>query len=192
MSQAFEKLSFPFPQKEFKGITDDSMHFQQIDLSREVMVPIAPHVGGFGVVRKFHVHEGVDLYCVHGDPVYCVEPGIVKCITPFTGEHAGSPWWNNTFAVLVEGEHGQINYGEIIPHPQLKIGDRVQRGDHLGDVTEILMKDKGRPRSMLHFELYTHGEVDLATWKPNRPKPARLLDPTQLLVTAATSGNRTD
>ncbi len=177
-------LQFPFPDKKYRGTSADSMHFQQIDLRSEVIVPIPKHVGAFGVTRRFHVHEGVDLYCHDGDPVVCVEAGIVRCITPFTGAHAGSDWWNDTFAVIVEGEHGLINYGEIKPHPQLREGDRVQAGDRIGDILQVLRVDKGRPQSMLHVELYSPGPIDLATWKPNRPRPPRLLDPTSLLVQA--------
>ena len=188
-SADFTKLTFPFPGKLYRGATSDSMHFRDIDLAREVMVPVPQHVGAFGVTRKFHTHEGVDLYCLNGDPVYCMEHGIVKCIVPFTGEHAGSPWWHNTFAVVVEGEHGVINYGEISPHPLLKVGDRVQQGDHIGDVVEVLLKDKGRPRSMLHLELRTRGPFHLETWEPHEVKPEWLLDPTPLLLEAAKNMN---
>jgi hypothetical protein len=177
-----QQLYFPLPGKHLCGITADSMHFKEIDIRREVMIPIAPHVGGFGVTRKFHVHEGVDLYCNHGDPVHTMEAGVVIAIIPFTGEIAGSPWWKNTYAVFVQGKSGIINYGELQPMPHLRIGSELKGNEHVGNILEVLLKDKGRPRSMLHLELYDGIPDEWACWKPGAPRPPKLCDPTPLLV----------
>ena len=45
------------------GPTSDSMSFQKIDIHTDVEIPTEQHVGAFGVQRKHHVHNGVDLYC---------------------------------------------------------------------------------------------------------------------------------
>jgi len=74
-------------------------------------VPQGEELGAFGVRRKFDVHTGVDLYCENGDEVISIEDGIVVAVEPFTGEIAGFPWWNNTYAVAVLGKSGVINYG---------------------------------------------------------------------------------
>ena len=145
-------------------------------------IPVAPHLGAFGVVRKNHTHEGVDLYVPNGDPVFAVEPGIVVAILPFTGEHCGSPWWHDTWCVMVEGASGVVNYGEIVPRPGLDIGDEVRPIDVVGHVKTVLKKDKGRPMSMLHIELYEAGVREPVEWLPDAPRPAGLLDPTSFLL----------
>jgi hypothetical protein len=106
-------------------------------------------------------------------------------VIPFTGPHAGSPWWQDTFAVLVSGSNGVINYGEIRPRPDLKAGLQVKEGELLGEVITVLTKDKGRPMTMLHLELYSAGSSDVVEWKCGAPKPESLQDPTSLLLASA-------
>ena len=179
-----EALSFPFCGKKI-GVTTDPEHFRKIDISREVMIPLLQHPGAFGFVRKHHTHEGVDLYCPENEPVHAIEAGTVVAVMDFTGPRAGSPWWNDTRAVFVEGAQGVINYGEMAPRGGLKIGDHLEMGEALGNVLMVLAKDKGRPRTMLHLELYEHGCRYPACWKVGLPKPAALRNPTELLLKAA-------
>lgn len=147
-------------------------------------LPVGPHhPGAFGVQRKNHVHEGVDLYCEVGTPVSAVEPGTVVAIEPFTGPKAGSPWWLDTMSVMVDGESGCVLYGEIEPLPGLRVGQKVDRGQRLGEVIRVLSKDKGRPMTMLHLELHVPGTKEALEWVDVRP--ATLLDPTPLLMDAA-------
>jgi hypothetical protein len=75
-----------------------------------------------------------------------MEAGQIREIDRFTGAGAGSPWWNETWAVLVEGASGGIIYGEIEPAPGLGPGLRVNEGTLLGAVRRVLKKDKGLPR----------------------------------------------
>jgi hypothetical protein len=178
------ELQFPLLAKKI-SVTTDPDHFRAIDLASETAVPLPNHPGAFGVTRTFHVHEGVDLYCVHDEPVVAMEAGRVVAIIPFTGTHAGSPWWLDTFAVLVEGVHGVLNYGEIAPDPSLRIDSLVTPGEQLGRVIPVLRRDKGRPRSMLHLERYEHGTRDVVEWRVGAEKPAQLRDPTELLVRAS-------
>lgn len=146
-------------------------------------VPEPPHLGAFGTTRKFHTHEGVDLYTPEGTPVRAVEPGLIVTVEPFTGPDAGSPWWYDTMCLMVEGASGVVNYGEITP-AQLQPGTIIQQGAIVGWVKQVLRKDKGRPMSMLHFELYDHGVKEPVEWKPQTSRPRRLLDPTPLLKKA--------
>lgn len=53
-----------------------------------------------------------------------VTGGPVVAIVDFTGQSAGSPWWNETKAVLVESKSGVICYAEI--EPTVKVGDIVR------------------------------------------------------------------
>ena len=109
-------------------------------------VPQGEELGAFGVRRKFDVHTGVDLYCENGDEVISIEDGIVVAVEPFTGEIAGFPWWNNTYAVAVLGKSGVINYGEIIP--ECKVNDIVKEGDTIGYVTPVLkIKERFLPQA---------------------------------------------
>jgi murein DD-endopeptidase MepM/ murein hydrolase activator NlpD len=146
-------------------------------------VPVGPdHPGSFGYKRKHHYHEGVDLYCPEGTPVAAVEFSVVVAVVPFTGAHATppSPWWHNTWAVLLEGESGVVVYGEINPLYDYWPGDRIEAGEIIGHVTPVLIEDKGRPQSMLHLELHKPGTKDVVEWVNERPET--LLDPTEHLL----------
>lgn len=153
--------------------------------------------GSFGFRRKHETHTGVDLYCAEGQEVQAVEDGEVLLITDFTGEKAGSPWWNPTKAVLVRPwSDGQVVvYGEIEPLATLKVGARVFRGQPLGNVLRVRKEDHGKPMTMLHFELWASTEdvlrnytLDKAAvandWPLDAEQPAGLLNPTQRLKEA--------
>lgn len=160
---------------------------QAIDLSTpphpaHALLPLAPHPGAFGVPRKHHVHEGIDIYVPAGTRVHAVEDGVVVKIEPFTGPAAGSPWWHDTQAVFVEGPSGVVVYGEILPEEGLAEGDFMPAGGIVGTVTPVLRVDKGRPMSMLHLELHVRGTRAAPAWEGERP--ASLLDPTALLRAA--------
>jgi murein DD-endopeptidase MepM/ murein hydrolase activator NlpD len=145
-------------------------------------IPLAPHPGSFGYVRKNHIHEGVDLYAEEGDDVVAIEDGVVHKIIPFTGEIANTPWWNNTYSIFIEHNGYNINYGELIPVEHLKEGDTVKAGEVIGHIRTVLLKDKGRPMAMLHIEMYQPAATDPVTeWSLNTPKPEHLIDPTHLL-----------
>lgn len=138
--------------------------------------------GLFGAIRKFDIHTGVDIYTYPGMPVLAVEDGIVVKIEDFTGEKAGSPWWNDTEAVLIEGVSGVVCYGEIAPLKSIQVGVQIRRGDCLGCVLPVLKKDKGRPMTMLHLELYEHGTRETVLWGLGEEKPKTLKDPTPYLL----------
>lgn len=146
-------------------------------------IPEGSHPGAFASVRKFDIHTGIDLYCADGDSVYSMEAGEVLRVIKFTGEHADTPWWNDTWAILVKGKSGVILYGEIYPEV-LNPGDKVEEGQKLGKVTTVLRKDKGLPVTMLHLELYSKDVLDAVVWDLNSPKPEGLEDPTFLLKRA--------
>ena len=133
--------------------------------------------GAFGAIRKHDIHTGVDLYCRAGTKVYAMENGEVVNIDFFTGPIAGSPWWNDTFAVLIEGKHGVICYGEIAPVDGLSVGHKIKEGDLIGRVAQVLKKNKRKPMSMLHLELYKHGTRETVWWKHGEAKPDQLLNP---------------
>lgn len=141
-------------------------------------VPMLKCHGAFGVVRKHDTHTGVDLYAPEGSHVRVVEFGVVVGIECFTGQHAGSPWWNDTKAVLVEGRSGVVCYGEI--DPCVRVGSTLLQGELIGNVVRVLKKDKGLPTSMLHIELYAPGTRATEWWRNERPK--NLLDPTSHLL----------
>ena len=69
-------------------------------------VPEGEHPGAFLKERKYHLHEGVDLYAEDGEDVFSVEKGEVYKILPFTGKKAGSEWWNDTQAIIIKGKSG--------------------------------------------------------------------------------------
>lgn len=161
--------------------TEESESFR-IFGPEETGLPLGQHPGAFGVQRKHHVHEGVDLYCPAGTPVHAVEGGVVVAVLPFTGPQVGMPWWQDTMVVMVEGESGVVAYGEVQSH--VEAGQRVQAGDLLGQVVQVLLVDKGRPMSMLHLELHKSGARACPEWKTLETRPETLLDPTPFLLAA--------
>lgn len=161
----------------------------QFPLKKCSGIPINHHPGAFGFHRKKNHHTGVDLYCENESAVFAVEQGIVVKIDVFTGPKLGHDWWEETYAVMVEGASGVVNYGEITPSKYLKVGDFVGKGNLIGHVKRVLFENKLRPdipghnTSMLHFELYKHGCREFADWH-NPSKNPNLLDPTQNLLNA--------
>lgn len=141
-------------------------------------IPYDVWPGSFGAARKYDVHTGVDLHCRPGQIVVAVEDGVVSNVVWFTGQNADSPWWNDTRAVLVQGESGVVCYGEVAEN--VEVGQRVKAGDEIGKVVQVLKKDKGRPTAMLHLELYTECKEPV-WWRHGEEKPANLLDPTEYL-----------
>lgn len=144
---------------------------------------LSSYQGSFGAVRKYDVHCGVDLYCEPHQLTVAVEDGIVVGIEKFTGEFAtpSTSWWNDTYAVLVEGASGVVVYGEIEPTNTIQVGKKIRQGQTLGYVITVLKKDKGLPMTMLHLELHKPGTKETVTWNLNEPRPESLLDPSDKL-----------
>lgn len=150
------------------------------------------HPGTFGFKRKFDYHHtGVDLYAKEGDSVFAVEDGIIVAIEDFTGEINGTPWWNNTWAILIEGESGVAVYGEVLPFSNdIVVGARVSKGQQIATVLTVLKELEikswipGHSRSMLHFELHMPETRETVWWKLNEPQPPTLLNPTNQLTEA--------
>lgn len=142
------------------------------------------HPGGFGTQRKFDVHTGIDLYCPNDTTVYAMKSGTVVGTFQFTGKEVGSPWWNTTYATVIQSRDKideYLLYGEI--KGGLKAGTVIHEGDVVGFVSQVLKKDKGKPMSMLHFEVYNSWEIcyDGAVWKLGEAQPLELENPYTLL-----------
>lgn len=167
------------------GITYDSMSFKNIDITKDVEIPVGNHVGAFGTERRFDIHKGVDLYCPSGAEVYSIEDGKIVQIRWFTGKNANCDWWNDTQAISVEGKSGVVVYGEVLVNENLKEGDKIKEGQPLGVVERVLKHDKGRPTSMLHFALHHNGILRNGIWEKDKSQPIGLLDPTNLLIRKA-------
>jgi len=133
------------------------------------------------------VHTGIDLYAPVGEVIHAVENGTIVNIEIFTGPRAESPWYNESMAVLIEGESGVVLYGEIQPDSNLRAGQSIKAGDVLGKVVAVLKEDKGNGVSMLHFELYTKGVRNSLWWLHDRNQPKVLLDPTEKLLSLKVS-----
>ena len=147
-----------------------------------------PSQNRFGIERKHDVHTGLDIFADVGEVVTAYEKGVVVNICQFTGINVGSEWWNDTWAVLIEGKSGVILYGEIKVNEELKVGDFVEAGQPIGTVMQVLKVFKNKPMSMLHIELYKHGyKGDGEVWIEERVRklwkfvrPAELLDVEEL------------
>ncbi len=161
--------------------SEDGQSFKSL-APGQTALPLAPHPGAFGVTRRHHIHEGIDLYCAEGTPVTAVEQGVVVAVDPFTGPAAGLPWWLDTSVVLVEGRSGVVAYGEL--DAAVEVGQQVRAGDQIGCVRRVLRHDKGRPTAMLHLELHKAGARACPAWNLGQPRPDSLLDPTPHLSKA--------
>lgn len=144
--------------------------------------PFLPdYPGSFGAVRKHDIHQGLDLYCESGTWVLAIEPGAVIDIEWFTGHAAGSPWWNDTQAVLIRGQTGIFLYGEV-SNIVVAVGDNVIAGQPLAQVAQVLKQYKNRPTSMLHLELWEHHISHRPdVWEHRQPRPQGLCDPTEYI-----------
>lgn len=156
-------------------------------LSRATGIPKGMHPGAYGYQRKYDIHSGVDLYCDKGQKVFAVEDGQVVLIETFTGPSIGTPWWNDTKCVMIEGASGCINYEEVIP--MVELGQWVYRGNVIAEIASVLKEGKERPdipghsRNMLHIELYNHGcRKPINFWTNIDEVPDKLLDPTEYLI----------
>ena len=159
--------------------SQDGLSFQTCGPD-ETILPLAPHPGAFGVVRKHHTHEGVDLYAPAGTEVRTVEAGRVVRVEDFTGAKAGTPWWQDTQAVFVEGASGVVVYGELVAG--VVEGQALTAGQCVGHLTPVLTTAKGRPDCMLHLELHQAGARAAPGWDHGAPRPTTLLDPTAYLL----------
>lgn len=146
-------------------------------------IPQENAVGDFAFRRSFYYHPGIDLYCSIYTIVQAIEDGVVVHIEHFTGTNANppSPWWNDTWAVMVEGTSGVIGYCELMYDSRLTVGTQIATGEIIGSIIPVLKKDKGNGTTMLHLEHYKHGTREHATWVLDTEKPSDLLNPRPLL-----------
>lgn len=146
-------------------------------------IPTEGSVGDFAFRRSFYHHPGIDLYCDFGQEVIAIEDGIVTKIDTFTGPMATppSPWWNETFSLIIEGASGAIGYCELMPVSYIAEGVKVKEGDVIATIIPVLKKNKGNGTTMLHLEQYLPGTKDHVTWVLDAEKPSELLNPRALL-----------
>jgi murein DD-endopeptidase MepM/ murein hydrolase activator NlpD len=139
--------------------------------------------GDFGYKRSFYYHMGIDLYCDLNQKIVAIEDGTIVNVEQFTGFDAipSSPWWLDTWSLLIEGESGVLGYCEIKIKNGLKKGMKVKAGDELGKVIPVLKNDKGNGTTMCHFEQYTHGTTEHTTWLATESQPENLVNPRKLL-----------
>lgn len=155
-------------------------------------IPINNHPGAFGVRRKHDIHEGVDLYTYAGAEVLAMHDGVVIANYNFTGAPVGTPWWNETNALLVRVSGLYFVYGEL--ESKCQPGDNIKKGDVIGHILPVLPENKirldiqGHSNAMLHLEkwhMHTTDVLDMQRppWTDYSNRPNGLLDPTAGLIT---------
>jgi len=91
------------------------------------------------------LHKGTDFAAAHGTPIYATADGVVV--------HAG---WSSGYGRLVKIRHAfgiETRYAHMAKI-RVKVGDRVSRGDRIGD-----MGSSGRSTGThLHYEIRVNGE----------------------------------
>ena len=99
---------------------------------------------GFGT-RWGRLHAGIDLAGAYGSPIYATADGVVT--------HAG---WESGYGRLVKIRHDfgyETRFGHLA-QIRVKVGDRVSRGDRIGD-----MGNSGRSTGThLHYEVRVGGK----------------------------------
>ena len=143
-------------------------------------IPNFNEPGAFGAVRKFDIHEGVDIYCEKRAGVYATEDGEVVASYHYTGNAAKCDWWNDTWCIKIKGKMPE--YNRRLP----SVGTFVKAGDLIGVVGQVLTDGKKRNDirnhnvCMLHVELRTEN-CHIDGWKLDEDRDKRLLDPTPYL-----------
>ena len=149
-----------------------------------------PTSGGrrFGASRKGGVryHAGIDILAPEGALVVAPESGTLVAKYKFNGPRA--------FALLLQTDSGiVINLGEVYPNSWqefgLVVGTRKTAGSWVGmgsPIARIGVNPGGS--TMLHIETYTAGTRANQRWFPGETPPRRLLDPTNYMLEAASSG----
>jgi len=152
-------------------------------VNKEISLVPEGSVGDFAFRRSFYYHPGIDIYCPEYTIVQSIEAGAVVHFENFTGPNANppSPWWNETFSVMVEGKSGVIGYCELMYDARLTVGTQIRAGEIIGAIVPVLKKDKGNGTTMLHLEHYITGTREHVTWVLDTPQPAQLLNPRFLL-----------
>ncbi|MDZ7723531.1 MAG: M23 family metallopeptidase [candidate division KSB1 bacterium] len=100
-------------------------------------LPHSKENGRFWENRQDRFHCGMDLYAPPSSPVYAMETGRIVSIHPFTSPRILA-YWNNTIAVVLEGESGYLYKYAELDSANVSAGARVQRGDMLGKVGSVL------------------------------------------------------
>lgn len=129
--------------------------------------------------KRYHV--GIDLFAADGDDVLACADGVIVNYYPFYKTSVGEMSW----ALFVAHDGFVANYGEVKANaPQVfgwKIGDKVGAGQPIARVSST---------SMIHFETFVPGTKVNTRWMKNGPRPASLLNPSQLLLDLAAGGVR--
>lgn len=149
-------------------------------------------VGDFAFRRSFYHHPGIDIYCELNQEVQAIEDGVIVNIENFTGPNANppSPWWLETWSIIIEGTSGALGYCELKPLPHIVVGASIKEGEIIAMIVPVLKKDKGNGITMLHFEQYMPGTKWHVTWVLDTEKPNELLNPRPLLDKLKDSNNQ--
>lgn len=96
-------------------------------------------------------HYGIDMAALKGTPVYAASSGVV---VEARNAHRG---YGNTIVIKHNNKY-KTRYAHLNAI-HVRVGQRVQRGAHIGDVGDTgFVRKSGKDASHLHFELYVFGE----------------------------------
>jgi len=95
------------------------------DFSFSQYIPRYDEPGSFGAIRKYDIHQGVDIYCHEWAGVHAVEDGNVVDSYQYTGSSVGSEWWNDTWCIKVKGLSGVVTYSELKMPSELESGFKM-------------------------------------------------------------------
>jgi spore germination cell wall hydrolase CwlJ-like protein len=149
----------------------------------------AGHIIGPNPGRRFFAdrrggarhHVGLDVFCREGDvTVACANGKIVNYYAFYRDSHGVM-----SFALFIAHDGVVINYGEVKGNAPnefgWKIGDTVTAGQKIARVSGT---------NMIHFETYEPGTTANARWLSGQSKPARLQNPTMVLLNLAAGAKR--
>ena len=157
-------------------------------LNKTPSIPPEGSVGDFAFRRSWYYHPGIDLYCEANQAIQAIEDGVVVNVENFTGPEANppSPWWLETYSILIEGKSGVLGYCELKPMSYIQTGFAIKEGDIIAHIVPVLKKDKGNGTTMLHFEQYQKYTTNHVTWELDTEMPQELMNPRFLLESLIT------
>jgi murein DD-endopeptidase MepM/ murein hydrolase activator NlpD len=107
----------------------------------------------FGAPRSHgkRKHGGCDIYKPLGTQIYAVADGVLT--------HEETHFYYTVSAVSFQHGPYIIRYGEIMPGSthHAKRGKKVRKGEPIAKVGLIIYPNGKHENTMLHFEMYAHG-----------------------------------
>jgi len=134
-----------------KDPVDTSTQYEFIVPVKDVQLSQAHVFWHDKTMNWFRLHEGMDFSAAQGTEVYAAVDGTVLAVT------TSDAYYGGTVTLSHAGEVKTV-YAFIDPAEELKVGDKVNRGDVIGKVAKACGVES-KEGDHLHFEVYKNDKV---------------------------------